>query len=253
MKKKFLISLVMIFSLILIILLAIVGKKISLINFYKIDNINESEYDKYVKYMRSKEIINIKHEEVKNNNYIEYNGIQLKNGFKNFKKADDFGDNLKYDLLRDNEIVASFLVGSFKDSVTTMLKKDGDVYSLSGEKKMNLTKNDRIKILNQNNIQNDVDLIKYLAKQNVSEKKSFFYSEEEIKEKYFIQFLTSLEFIIGDKITFIEGDYTGYIITMNTIKDVYLFDKGKKYIFTFVGDHFTLEKIIDIIKTVNFK
>ena len=108
----------------------------------------------------------------------------------------------------------------------------------------------RKEILKKHNINNDIDLIKYLSNRKIL-KPNIFTSVKQMKDDYFFNYLIMLEFPKVYQIKLIEGIYNGYILDcgdgvfeVNVIKD------NKTYYFVFMGKDYTFNYIEDFLNTL---
>lgn len=119
---------------------------------------------------------------------------------------------------------------------------NNDFYSPNGKYK--ISKKQIKKILNKNNINNDVSLLRFISKYH-PKKDNVFTNKQTIKEHYLLNYL-KLQF--NHNFTFIYGDYYGFVMWYfkDGLKacDMSIYQKDKRYSFTFIGDKFTNVKFI---------
>ena len=215
--------------------------------YYNISNITFDEYEEFIEGFKVKNTININN--VKTNEYLNFNEIKIRNDFKKFEKIDDgtgSKDFIKYKITYGDKKVAAIFMGK-TDTYINLLKNDFDVYG-NGDRR--LKKNNVTDILNKNNITNDIELFEYLRK-NKDIKSNIFTSVKDMKNNFTINYLLAVMLPKVDNITIIDGDYSGYIFNMGSNKEVSIFKNNKRYVFTFINtDYFTDQYIQELLSTV---
>lgn len=246
MKKRSIIILISI----LLIVCCYFGYKGFNLYYYNVDFLTDN-YSEILKGIHIKDTIYLKHTDIKDNNYIEFNGIKVKNEFKKFTKLDQTrsaNNSLKYALYGENKsLIASFWMGT-TDTYVKILKSDKTLF---GARDSRVTNANLTKMLEKNNINNDIELFRCLEnKKNI--KNNIFTSVKKMKENYTIQFMVTVMLPQIEDITLIDGDYEGYIFNIkNNIKMAVILKNDKSYVFTFLKtDYFTDEYIKEILNTV---
>ncbi len=155
--------------------------------------------------------------------------------------------------LKDNDVVtASFWFGSTTESLVEILSDDFSIYGWTQEH-LSISKEERIRFFEKYNIKNDVDLIKFLSTYEYKEN-NLFTSTNKMKENYFVKFITSFLMSLGESVTLIDGDYEGYILNMDEIKEVSIIKNNKKYVFTFLKtDYFNDGYIKELLNTIKIE
>lgn len=217
--------------------------------YYDINIITDGKYEEYISGLKVENEIKLKKVDVIDNNYLEYDGMKIRNDFKNFEKLEEIPEvsSLKF-VLRDenNKVKASFWMGK-GDTYLTMLKADKTLFGTNDKK---ITNTEITEFLKENNINNDIEFFEYLEK-NKNKKNSIFTSVKQMKKNYGIQYLASVMLPEINSVTLIKGDYEGYIFNMKNMKEVNIIKDGKRYVFMFIyTDYFTDEYIKDILNTV---
>ena len=248
MKKKRKIILVIVGILLLICLY--LGYKAFNLFYYNVDRITTQDYDAFMSQFNIKGTITIKHQNIESNDYLEYQNIKIKNDFKDFEKLEQTtGEtSLKLILKAENrETKSSFWMGE-TDTYVALLKADKTLFGTDNKK---VTNTDITSILEENKINNDIELFKYLSHQK-EVKNNIFTSTKKMKENYNFQYIVSIIMPQMDSITLINGDYQGYIFNLkNNMKEASILKNGKRYVFMFLDTtYFTDEKINDLLNTV---
>lgn len=177
--------------------------------------------------------------------------IKVKNYFDKFELGEsDY--NFEYHVLYndDYETPPAIMFGKFDSQTSNTNSNTVDsIYYEFNYFPLYISHLSRNMFLKKNRINNDVDLIKYLRKREKRDC-TFFTPIIKIKEEYFFNFieasLPSLE-----NITFIEGDYEGYINEYDNYKQACIIKDDKLYCLTFFNlDYFTEDKISDILESI---
>jgi len=154
-----------------------------------------------------------------------------------------------YALKENDKVIASFWFGATTDSLVDILKSDFELYGWTQEH-LSVSKEERVNFFEKYNIENDVDLIKFLSTYEYKEN-NLFTSTNKMKENYFVKFITSFLMSFGESVTLIDGDYEGYILNMYENKEAYIIKNNKKYVFTFLKtDYFADEYIKELLNTL---
>lgn len=179
--------------------------------------------------------------------YLSFDEVSFKNDFSDFDKSDIHGDIVAGYILKDKEGKVNKSFSYIKtDEKVDVLRK------LEETDGFNINKKDNQKILDKNNIKNDLDLIKYLSENDLA-KSNIFTSLSDMKENYFFNYVKIIELPEINGITLIEGDYSGYILNDDNIKEVHILKNDKNYVFLFIGSEYTDEYIEEFLNTLVIK
>lgn len=244
MKKKIIILTIV------FVLLAYFGYKGFNLFYYNIDNITVQSYNSFKDRLNAKKTITINNEKLNENEYLISNNIKIRNDFKNYIYDENYNvDNIvKYNLYDENNKIKSSFWFGIEDSYVSLLKSNSVVLFGDDSRVKNVNFE---KILEKNNIVNDIDLINFLA-DNSDRKNTIFTSTKKMKENYSIQYLNSIITPIITDFILIDGDYQGYFLQLQSnIKQVTLLKENKRYSFVFYGSEFDDESyIFDLISTI---
>ena len=244
MKKKILIMI----GIVLIVLL-FVGYKGYYYLTYRPENISDKNYDEFMKSFEIHNDININKKNVKDNNYLIFRNIKIRNDFKDYIVRYESEDNKTYELKdKSGNIKAIFRIGIEDNEINDFLKEGM------------FNKKDKEKFLSNHNITNDKELLDFIIKKH-NTNNTIFTSVNKMKENAMIQYLTFVSLSNPTYITKINGAYTGYIIgkeknnSPNTkyknINTIRILNNNKIYSFGFwISDEFTEEYLKDIIETI---
>ena len=201
------------------------------------DYIKENE--KIIKSLNNEEYITISKKEYQGD-YLEYKNIKIANEFDEFLLQNKSLDSDSY-ILKDT---AFFVIGTKVSGIEIL--KENESYYIDCEKTIE-------QIIEKNNLKNDIDLINYIKTYQFS-KKVFFTSIEKIKTDYIINDYIIMSMPYFSKITYINGDYNGYIYELEIGYEVVLEKDNKQYVFTFANlpgnSYYTKEKVYDLISTI---
>ncbi len=181
----------------------------------------------------------IKHKDVKN--YLDYNGIKIRNDFKNYTFEEDDNSYVQYD--KDEEIVNMFAVYNTDTLLNAFKTYDNTLISSIKVEKY----------LNDNNINSDLELLKFI--ENYEQYINIFTDSFIIKMDYYIKSYVEdvLPLIYEYKV--IEGDYNGILVYNYNYEeeeniDVLLFDDDRITVLSFIGMNVEEKKVVDLVGTV---
>ncbi len=177
--------------------------------------------------------------------------IKVKNYFNDFEIGDS-DTNYEYYMLYndDGKIKAAFMFGQFETQLYNIdrFDKDSQYYEFNFFP-LYISSMLRNHYLDKYNIKNDVDLIKYIRERKKIEC-NFLSSITTIKENYFFNYIETVLPDL-DKITYLEGDYEGYMFESDSYKQACIIKDDKLYCLTFYKlEYFDDEKISDILNSV---
>ncbi len=237
-KVKYLIGII------LIVIFVYLFYKVFTFNVFSVYN-NYSKKDKAYKSLNVVSSITIDNlEDVQD--YLEVEDIKIRNDFKDYELKEDKKNKIKqYILYSDKDkkkIKSSLFIGKFstyKDLFKSSLEIDGiDNYWY---KTVN-----RNKLIKDNNIENDLDLFKYVKKfQNKDNKINDKLSK--MQENYACKFFVNTTVPLSLNMTIIDGKFTGYIFNNKDYKTVNILKNKKRYTLTFYGDDLISEEYLKYI------
>lgn len=192
-------------------------------------------------------------DDIKDTNYIHNDNFVV-----NVKKTDDFIFNEEYSDDFSNfrgylytygaDERAYLVVGEACSTLDRFTSDDNYFLSLS-HFPYYYSETLRKYFLSKHDINNDIDLIKYLRSREKFYS-NFFTPIIKAKENFYFNIM---EENLPDltEITYITGDYDGYILGTNNFKQAIIYQDGKHYFISFSNlDYFDDEKIVDIIKSI---
>ena len=207
----------------------------------------------YSKSYMSGDILNI----VSNKNIDDYFSnqsgkfkIKVVNEFQGFEldEHDDYYET--YLLYDEGEIKAVFTMGVYNTQLYNINNYEEDSYYYEfNHFPLYISNIFRNKVLNEHNIENDVDLVKYLREREKI-KCNIFTPIKKIKENYFFNYV-ELSLPSLDNITYFDGDLDGYMLAGDNYKRAFIFQNDKLYCLTFHKlDYFTDDMIKRILESV---
>ena len=165
----------------------------------------------------------------------------------------NLGHSYKYYLKDDNDQITDQFWISDTTNFDYLEVFVHDYFSVNDDKK--IVKEKEVKeFLKEENINSEIDLIKYL-KNNYYFESGLFTSNKNIRKNYV--FNNIFVFYRG-KTVFIKGDYEGFIQDYYNsslpVREVNLFKNGKKYTFTLMGKKLTSDSFIkEFVSTISIK
>lgn len=196
---------------------------------------------------------------IEEDKYLVVDDIKIRNDFRDFEEMErlnelypvilrknlDNGDKLGVSISSEKTLIDIFS----SDNVVVYNGIDSDTIDFG-----QFNAADRKYFLLRNDINDDIDLLKYIYK-NGYHKSNVFMSDREIKENYAINFFIDTVIPKVDGITLIQGDYSGYIFEFKerNIKSVCILRNDKAYYFTFYGEKYNDEYLVDILGTLEIK
>ena len=221
------------------------------IYFYNVNSVMYDSYSKFSKGLVIKDTVSIKTQKLDKEKYLSFNNIKIRNDFKKYtklKQTEEDYNLIKYVLYDDNgKVKASFWMGETK-TYLDMFKSNSKEYGLNDIRFKTINKN---YFLEENNISDDLDLVKYIIKHKNS-KKNIFTSVHDIKKDYMIKYFAASNLPSLESITEVTGDYRGFIFnSSNDLKEVSILKNNKRYFFIFIKlDYFSDNYIKELLNTV---
>lgn len=250
--KRIIIIITTVFMLVL--MGAYLAFKLYKMDYYSLDNLKN--YKEYYKSLYIKDTINVKYNEIPNEEQLVFKDFSIRNDFQNFIRlgephsTEDYEKYVLYD--ENNNGIASIwfatgysLVESYKEEVIVFNSEEIRYEQMAFKE-----------FFKEKDIVDDFDLFNYLIKSK-DKSNTIFDSIEEMKSNYILHYLFSMGFSY-DGITLIEGDLKGYMkeykIGDNTIVEVDLYSGDDIYGITFFyNEYFTDEYIKELLNTIEIK
>lgn len=221
--------------------------------FYDLNKEEAKNQKEFIENFNIKDTININVVEQNEEDYLAYDGIKVKNYFKDFRelKSAEEGEKeefLKYGLYDENDEIKAILWMGVGDTYVDLLKSDFNAFKTEATIFRSM---DKSKFLKANDINGDIELLEFLDKKE-NFKSNVFTSAEKIMEKYALAYFAYKGFPTLESVTLIKGDYTGYILNTDMgIKECSILKNGKRYFLTFINTgYFNDELIKEILNTV---
>ena len=201
------------------------------------------------------ETITINQETPNDSNYLFFENMSIKNYFIDYVDVNnETSFRAKYD--ENNKVVSFYSINSASQYINMLsvesfkLATDDDSNDFYGTDKS--TK----KFLDNHNIKNDVDLLKYI-KENYYFKNYIFTSAKQMKINYLLNSFISVALPYYDSIVLIDGDIKGYIIDAKTgenpMKEIHILKDSKQYVILLGGSEIAnKEFIVKLLSSVSF-
>ena len=174
-------------------------------------------------------------------NDVKFKSMLYKDYFTDYVIKEGTEFKVKYD---ENNKVSSFYNIS-KDKQYIYLLNNNSFTIFSDKKDPNFSTEKYMKdYLKNNNIKDDVDLLKYI-KDNYYLKNNLFTSTNIMKSNYIINSFTQIALPEFNSITLVEGDVYGYIINAKTIREIHLLHNNDQYTITLVGKELINDEFIN--------
>ena len=227
-------------------ILGFVGFKAYLLNKYITD---KQDIDTSVIF---KDEIDIKLKDYKGKIFT-YEGLSFRNDFTDYKKNDN---NWYVKKDKEGNVIAAIYLSKMEQYHD--LLTDGNLKIISGDSEELANKlfleEDKISFLEEYNIRNDIDLLKYI-KDNYYLKNTIFTNQREMKQNYIVNSFVEISLPSFSKINLIKGDLTGYILyASENIRQIHILNGDYQYIISLVGEKLVKEDYItSLLETVKIK
>lgn len=239
MKKRNVI-LIIIFS---VLIFGYISFKCFCLYYYNPKQINKNDFEKLKSGLVFKEdvVINTNKDVTE---YLEKDNIKIRNDFQDFTLKENW--YVLNNSNKDNK--AAFTMNGPTETYLDYLKAE-DVTVYNGSLKNTKVK-DRLCYLKKNEIKNDIDFFKFMSKQEYPTF-NILTSVKEMKSVYSTYLMFNIMIPSVSYINEIKGDYVGYILNLNNMKEVSILKNKKRYILTFLGnDYFTEDYVRELLNTI---
>lgn len=213
-----------------------------LFNFicYNSNFINNEQYQELIKGYIVKDVIEVDSVELNESDYIEYQGIKIKNIFEDYERIEE-NDYIRYSNKEQNSYITIGKTMRYID----YLGEEMAVFGFDDFRLNNLINSDFEKNIN---FKNDLELFDYLydTRDKIG---SIFESINTMKENYYIKQISFIMLPSVEYISEIKGDLTGYILNINDkIKELHIFNGKDNYNLLFMGiDNKTIKEVLNTL------
>lgn len=104
-------------------------------------------------------------------------------------------------------------------------------------------------ILKDNDIYNDLDLLRYMEDVN-NTKVTIFTPIYKIEELASVKLFSSVVLPSVEEFVLLDGAYQGYVLINNNVREICIFKDNKKYFITLLGDKFKYEDYEQILSSI---
>ena len=236
-------------------------------NLKKYDYPTKEGYEEVLKGITPAKELNVTKKELNESDYISVGKIKIRNDFKEYQLIEEDANNtnipIQYAKYENGEAVSKIQFHVDELSATTTIDTFlSDVELLSSEDESSNSTNkynsaNRKKLLEDNNITNDIEFYDFIVK-NYPLKSNIFTSVETMKMNYAFNTFFDVAIPLVDELKVIKGDYEGfvYIVGKSTEKpavEVEVFHNNKRYGFLTNDKRFLDENYLtDIVGTIDF-
>lgn len=206
------------------------------------------DYYTIISGLKNKERLNIEHKET-DKELFTYKDLSMENIFKNFKKdeREELKDLERYLLTDDEDNTVAIFNIAYENTYLNWSKTSASIYGIEDKTFQSIDP----KVVESLNLKSDLELFDYLVA--LPDKKKFI-EKKEIKEAdYYLATYCDIVIPRVNELKTIEGDYSGYILCLDDIYEVSIFDNDKRYILSFYGEYFNLDMIQNLISTITIK
>ena len=249
-KKKLIITIVI--AVIIVLITLFISYKVFILNKYDVSKLNLDNYDKFLEGYKNQNKLTVDHVTLNESEYLTYLNIKVKNIYGPSVET-DYTNGLTPTVIYRQKDATGNVIDSFTVTITdTYLEifssnEKQFITSIDEEGESTPLEADIDDYLEENNIKNDQDLFKFL-----SETRDFvpniFTSTKKIKEHYGLQLVASITMPKVDSITFLSGEYQGYIFNINNYKQITIEKNDEQY--TFLLKDKTNDEILDFLNSI---
>jgi len=221
--------------------------KIIMVNAYN----SISTVDEFFKAYHNKVYYDINNT-YKGNDLISYKNIKFKNIMDKSFKPDDI------DLIQEDGFSRRYYSSSLNSALTvsnsysyTEIFTEEITYYSEDRLFMFFNNKDdvRKRILEKNDISNDIDLFRYMNDIN-NTKVSIFTPIYKIEELASVKLFASVVLPSVDELVILDGDYEGYCLMDNHIKEIVIFKDGETYFITLFGKNFKYNDYEELLSSL---
>ena len=231
---------------IVVLFLGFIGYKLIMLQKYKTDII---AMDNKIIF---NETMNINYNQSDNNELFDK--MTYGNFFTGYNENEN-GINIKYN--DNNEVVSFYKIVKDKQYIDVLSVNSYEMFSEDEKNNINFeTEENMKKLLDKNNIKDDVDLLKYI-KSNYYFKSNIFTCTKTMRNNFILNNLILVAYPEFESITLINGSLKGYIVNTTStanVKDIHLLHDNNQYIITLSGEEITnVEFINNLLKSISFE
>ncbi len=244
---------------IVVIFLLLVGiffsYKLVLLNRYTVSK--DKDVSDVIKGLKNSKTIKIYKKTIPDSDYLVEGDIKIRNDFKDYEKLtmkNMPNSYVKYEKYNEKtKEKEGISISNFMQFIDGFTSNDITFYNDSKTNIIdNFNKADRKYFLLKNDINNDVDYFKYVE-ENYYKENNIFMSKREMMENYAFNLYTSIVIPVVDSITYIDGDYTGFMIKKANTISTTIIRNNKQYNFLLYGNDASLSYMIDLLSTLEIK
>lgn len=232
-NRKIIIAIVT--AVIIVLITLFISYKTFILNKYDVSKLNLDNYDGFLDGYKNQSKLTIENVPLTESEYLTYLNIKVKNIYGSsvetdytngliptviYRKKDPSGNIIDSFSITINDTYLEVFSSNEKQFITS-INSDGESTPLEA---------DIDDYLDKNNIKNDQDLFKFLSETR-DYVPNIFTSTKKIKEHYGLHLVASITMPKIDSITFLSGEYQGYIFNINNHKQITIEKNDEQYVF----------------------
>lgn len=230
--KKIIITIII--AVIIVLITLFVSYKTFILNKYDVSKLNLDNYDKFLEGYKNQTELTIDNVSLTESEYLTYLNIKVKNILGN-SVEEDYTNNLTQTVIYKKKDETGNVIDSMSitimDNYKEIFSSDEKQFitSINSEGESTPLEADIDDYLEENNIKNDQDLFKFLSETR-DYVPNIFTSTKKIKEHYGLHLVASITMPKIDSITFLSGEYQGYIFNINNYKQIAIEKNNEQYV-----------------------
>lgn len=239
---------------------------VSILTMYKVLLLQTYKFEKpknvetIVNGLKSEDEIKLYKKTISDDKYVTIDNIKIRNDFDEYERKDKINE---YDFTEfsyeEDGVISTFYISVLPQYIDMFSSDNLDFFTSEDDtQKKNIHKDkfdyaDRKYFLLRNDINNDIDFIKYVS-DNYYVKSNIFMSKRTLCENYAFNLFVSISIPKVESITFISGDYNGFIFNGKNSREVHIIRDNKNYIFMLVGEKYASDDYInDLFSTLEIR
>ena len=249
-NKKLIIAIVI--AVIIVLITLFISYKVFILNKYDVSKLNLDNYDKFLEGYKNQNKLTVDHVALNESEYLTYLNIKEKNIYGPSVETDYTNGLTPIVIYRKKDATGNVIDSmsiAIRDNYKDIFSSDEKQFitSINSEGESTPLEADIDDYLKENNIKNDQDLFKFL-----SETRDFvpniFTSIKKIKEHYGLHLVASITMPKIDSITFLSGEYQGYIFNINNYKQITIEKNDEQYVILLKDK--TDDEILDFLNSI---
>ena len=241
---------------ILFLIILVIGiYKVMIISKHTINT--PDNYLEVVEGLKVKDTLKIYKRTIDKDDYLVEGNIKIRNDFSDYQRSGDLKEDDEYSYVQyldsNDDKKNSVIIGRMIQYIDLFVRND--ITFFYGEDDKNISEDrftaaDRKYFLLKNDINNDIDFLKYI-KNNYFVKNNIFMNVRVFRENYAFNLFVSIVIPKVDSISLIKGDYEGFIFNLGKTREIHIIRDEMIYSFLLKGEGLITDKyIVDWIGTL---